>query len=162
MIRLASVIALSALALSGCGGGGATDEAAESASRLLTAAVENDRTAFEAEIDRPAVREDVRRQVNALARSEVLEVDGGPSDFALDRMISPDAIRLVDPSGQALTSPPTPDQVAPLLKPAGDGRVCLRGASRDCLLTFALAHKRWRLVGMKAMDLRIEVASAGD
>lgn len=161
MIRLGPLVVLASLALAACGGG-APKGAAESASRLLAAAVYEDDAAFEAEIDRPAVREDVRRQVNALARNEVLEVDGGPSDFALDRMISPIAIRLVDPSGQALAAPPTAEQIAPMLKPAGEDRVCLRGEGRECLLTFAKEPGGWRLVGMKAMDLRIEVAEAGD
>ena len=161
MIRQAAVLCLSAAALAACGGG-APSGAAESASRLLAAAVYEDRVGFEAEIDRPAVREDIRRQVNALARDAVLEVDGGPSDFALDRMISPEAIRLVDPSGEALVTPPTVEQVAPMMKPAGEGRVCLHGESRECLLTFAKDAEGWRLVGMKAMDQRIEVAQTGD
>lgn len=161
MIRVGLALVLSSLALSACGGS-APKAAAETASRLLAAAVYEDDAAFEAEIDRPAVREDIRRQVNALARDEVLEVDGGPSDFALDRMISPIAIRLVDPAGQALATPPSADQLAPMLKPAGEDRVCLRGEGRECLLTFAKEPEGWRLVGMKAMDLRIEVASAGD
>lgn len=168
MFRASFLLAFAALALTGCGGG-APKGAAESASRLLAAALNNDRVAFEAEIDRAAVREDVRRQVADLARATSLEVDGGPSEFALDRMISPDAVRVVDAQGHRLTTPPTARQVAPMMKPVEGRRVCLRDAEApdDCLLTFARGKdakvgETWRLVGMKAMDLRIEVARLGD
>lgn len=168
MFRAPLLLAVAALALSGCGGA-APKGATESASRLLAAALNNDRVAFEAEIDRAAVRDDLRRQVAAMARSTGLEVDGGPSEFALDRMISPDAVRLVDGQGHRLTTPPTARQVAPMMKPIDGKRVCLRDAEApdDCLLTFAKgkaakAGEGWRLVGMRAMDLRIEVARLGD
>lgn len=161
MIRVGLILALSSLVLAACGEP-APKGATESASRLLAAAVYRDDDAFEAEIDRPAVREDIRRQVSALARTDALEVDGGPSDFALDRMISPAAIRVVSPEGEALATPPTAEQVAPMMRRVGAGQVCLQGASEECLLTFVRAGDGWRLVGMKAMDLRIVVAGAGD
>jgi hypothetical protein len=167
MFRVTLVLAFAALGLSACSSG-APKAAAETASRLLAAALNNDRVAFEAEIDRNAVREDVRRQVADLARSTALEVDGGPSEFALDRMISPDAVRVVDATGHRPSIPPTARQVAPLMKVIDGKRVCLRDAETpgDCLLTFAKgrnpkAGDHWRLVGMKAMDLRVEVASVG-
>jgi hypothetical protein len=42
--------------------------------------------------------------------------------------------------------------------------VCLPAdeAAKRCLLTFGKSEKRWRLVGMQAMDLTIEVADASD
>jgi hypothetical protein len=137
--------------------------AAESASRLLTAAHKGDRVAFEALIDRAAVRADVRRQMTELAQGSALDVDGGPSEFALDRMISPQAFRLVHAgSGEALKSPPTPRQVAPLMRALDAKHACLRDkdAPSECLLTFAKGKGQWRLVGMKAMGLRIELAAA--
>jgi len=168
MLRAAPVfatvlLAIAAFGLSSCNGA-APKGAAETASRLLTAAYKNDRVAFEAEIDRAAVREDVRRQVNEMARSKALEVDGGPSEFALDRMISPDALRLVDASGARLTTPPTARQVASLMKVVDTNHACVRDAEspKNCLLTFAKGKDpKWRLVGMRALDLRIEVAAAG-
>lgn len=161
MIRQLSLIALAGLALAGCGGA-APQGAAESASRLLTAAFKGDRVAFEAEIDRAAVREDVRRQVTQLAQATSLEVDGGPSEFALDRMISPQAFRLVHAgSGEALRAAPTAEQVAKVMRPVDANHACLWDAEapKTCLLTFARDKKQWRLVGMKAMGLRIELAA---
>jgi hypothetical protein len=159
MRRFPFVLAFAVLGLSACNGD-PPKGAAESASRLLTAALNNDRVAFEAEIDRAAVRQDVRRQVAELAHSTALDVDGGPSEFALDRMISPDAVHVVDSAGHRLATPPTADQVAPLMKAVDDKHVCLRdaGGERGCLLTFAKGKAHWRLVGMKAMDLRIQLA----
>jgi hypothetical protein len=167
MLRATLVLCLAALGLSACNGA-APKSAAESASRLLTAAYNNDRVAFEAEIDRAAVRDDVRRQVSEMARATTLDVDGGPSEFALDRMISPDAVRIVDKRGAPLTAAPTTQQVAPLMKVVDAQHVCVRDAEspQNCLLTFAKgtdaqAKGRWRLVGMRALDLRVEVASVG-
>jgi hypothetical protein len=167
MLRVTLVLALAALGLSACNGA-APKAAAESASRLLAAAYNNDRVAFEAEIDRAAVRDDVRRQVSEMARATALDVDGGPSEFALDRMISPDAVRIVDKQGAPLTAAPTAQQVAPLTKVVDARHVCVRdaGSPQNCLLTFAKgtdaqAKGHWRLVGMRALDLRVEVASVG-
>ncbi|MGA0606109.1 hypothetical protein ACO2Q0_08915 [Phenylobacterium sp. VNQ135] len=156
MLRIGAVLALSALGLvlGGCDGRARTDAAA-TAERLLKAVEARDRVAFEAEIDRDAVREDVRRQMVAWARERGLEVEGGPSEFALDRMISPDAFTVV----RAQDGKPLKDRMK-----VEDGKVCLpseEGAHR-CLLTFGREEKRWRLVGMQAMGLTIEVAQAGD
>jgi hypothetical protein len=164
MLRKRLTLALVAAGLGSCGPATRHD-AAQTASRLLAAVVHGDRAAFEAAIDRPAVRDDVRRQMAALAQAAGLEVDGGPSEFALDRMITPEAIALVGAeSGQALTVPPTPRRVAAQMKRVGDDRACLREAPQDqtCALTFARSDDRWRLVGMKAMGLTIEVPEAGD
>ena len=157
----AGLLLAAGLSLAGCGGA-APPGAAESASRLLTAAFTGDRVAFEAQIDRAAVREDIRRQVTGLAKGAALDVDGGPSEFALDRMISPAAFRLVHAgSGEALSHAPTAKQVAPLMRLVDGRHACLKDAEapQRCLLTFGKAGRSWRLVGMQAMDLRIELAS---
>ena len=167
MLRRTAIILAAGLSLAGCGGaaphGGVPGAAAESASRLLTAAFTGDRVAFEALIDRAAVREDLRRQVTGLAKGAALDVEGGPSDFALDRMISPAAFRLVHAgSGEALSQAPTAKQVAPLMRAVDARHACLRDAAapQTCLLTFAKGKGQWRLVGMRAMGLRIELAAA--
>ena len=159
MRRKFLVLAILALPLSACGPS-APKGAAETASRLLAAAMMNDRVAFEAEIDRDALRADMRRQVMEMARTKALDVEGGPSEFALDRMISPDAIRLVDAKGHRLTEAPEPGEVRGMLKTVDTGHVCLRQGDADCLLTFGKSKSGWRLVGMKARDMTIQVAEA--
>lgn len=156
------LLAVSPVGLTGCGPGKPQAGAAETASRLLDAAVKNDRVAFEAQIDRNAVRADVRRQVAEVARTSTLDVDGGPSEFALDRMISPEAIKVVRAgAGQPLSQGPTPAQVAPLMKTVDGKHACL-AEQGVCLLTFAKAKGGWRLVGMKAMGLQIAVSEGAD
>ncbi|WP_293907710.1 hypothetical protein [Phenylobacterium sp.] len=159
MYRAPAILVFAALGLSACGGS-APQSATESASRLLAAAVKGDRVAFEAQIDRTAVREDVRRQVAEMGRATLLDVDGGASEFALDRMISPAAFRVVRAgSGEALRTAPTPGQVARLMTQVDGRHACLKDVKAGpCLLTFAKAKDRWRLVGMKATDLTIAVA----
>lgn len=164
MPRRLFVLAALALPLAGCGGA-APRGAAESASRLIAAALKDDRAAFEAQIDRKAVREDLRRQVAAVARTDALEVDGGPSEFALDRMIGPQALTVIAAgSGRTPAAPPSASAVAAQMKMIDDKRACVRAAPSggDCVLTFARADRGWRLVGMKAMGARLEVSEAGD
>ncbi|MDZ4373972.1 MAG: DUF2939 domain-containing protein [Phenylobacterium sp.] len=155
MLALASILGLG---LAGCGGS-APKGAVDSAGRLLSAAVAGDRAAFEAEIDRAAIREDLRRQVNAMARTSALEVDGGPSEFALDRMIGPDAVRLVGPDGELLREAPTTRELSRQMRVIDRDHVCVQRAvsPRDCVLTFGRGPEGWRLVGMRAMDRTIEV-----
>lgn len=160
MIRRFIFACFIAASLAGCSVGGAGG-AAETASRLLAAAAKGDRVAFEAEIDRPAVRDDVRRQMSQVARTRSLDVEGGPSEFTLDRMISPDALRMVRAgTGETVTAAPSARQIAARMKTIDGKHACLRdsAAPERCLLTFGKAKGSWRLVGMQAADLRIEIA----
>jgi hypothetical protein len=127
---------------------------------LLAAAQAGDAPRFEALIDRPVLRADLRGQMIAVARANGLDV-GGPSDLALDRMIGPQALKLVRAGDQApLAAPPAESQVAALLKPLDKTRVCLHDLTpqQKCLMTFAREPAGWRLVGMPAGDLTIEIA----
>ncbi|THD74382.1 MAG: DUF2939 domain-containing protein [Phenylobacterium sp.] len=152
------VAALGALAgtLQACGGGADSDPVG-AAQGLLTAVQAGDAKAFEAVLDRPAIRADLRRQMTGLALASGLDV-GGPSDFALDRMIVPQAFKLVEADGgAALPGPPSKAQVAALVKHTGGGRACLHDLSpgQRCLLTFAHEKPGWRLVGMPAANLTV-------
>lgn len=155
-----SVVALSALALalSACGANPKTD-ASKDIARFLDAARRTDRQAFAAGLDRAEVQSDIRGQVVAFARMKGVDIDGGPSEFAIDRMIAPEAFHLIDArTGQPLTAGPSPAQVALMLKVRNSTRVCIDDAtSHSCRITFAKRDGGWRLVGMPATDLRIEV-----
>lgn len=161
MVRMgAAWLAITLLAgLGGCDSGVRKD-AAKGAQPLFAAVVARDRVAFEKVLDRRAVREDLRGQLVAVARANGVEVDGGPSEFALDRMIQPEALRLVDAAGQPVAKAPTVEELAGRLKIEGKTRVCLTDAGK-CQLTFAKSKgpdgKRWRLVGMRAQDLTVQV-----
>ena len=159
MLRIGATAALCALALclSACGGKPPA-AAVEAARKLLAAAQAGDRVAFEAVIDRQALREDLRRQMAEVARESALDVDGGPSEFALDRIIGPTAVRVV--RAEASVEPPTQEDVARRMKLVGRGRACLTdgGLAGKCLLTFAKGKPGWRLVGMQALDVEVQLA----
>ncbi len=147
--------ALSALVLllGGCGVG-ARGDAAEDVARFLAAAQSHDRVAFEAQVDRPTVRDDLRRRIAEAARADSLDVDGGPSEFTLDRMIAPAVIHVVDSAGEPLAEAPRPSQVATALKKVDDGKVCLQREG-GCLLTFARSKEGWRLVSMPPSNVTV-------
>lgn len=162
MVRWVRASALLALGLSiaGCGGGKKDGDATAAAEALLAAVQTGDAKSFEAHLDRAALRADLRGQLQAVAAASALDVAGGPADFALDRMIAPEAFHLVrSQDGAQMTTPPTIGQVAPLMTTTGKDRACLHdlAAPQRCLLTFARGDKGWRLVAMPAADLRIRL-----
>lgn len=136
---------------------------------FLAATARGDAAGFEAGLDRAAVRADLRRQLVAVAQANGVEVDGGPSDPALDRMIVPEAVRQVaaEGGGPALETA-TAAELTPRLKKLPGDKVCLHDSTAEqaCLLTFARQKAvkarpaAWRLVGMQApdqaMDLGVE------
>src|SRR3569623_510929 len=97
-----------ALALAGCSLD-AKGDAAKAVASFLAAAKADDTAAFEAALDRPALRIALRDQLAALARSSGLDVNGGPSEFAMDRMITPQLVRRAE-AGAGLPDAPTPAQ----------------------------------------------------
>lgn len=157
MFRKGLVVALSALALlmSACGLDVRAD-ASQGIARFLDAVRRADRQGFEASIDRPALRSDLGGQLAELGRASGVDV-GGPSEFALDRMITPDAFSLVEArTGQALPMAPTAAQVALLMTVRDPNHACVDDpATHRCLLSFAKRDGVWRLVGMRAIDLKI-------
>jgi hypothetical protein len=160
MLRRNLVVALTALAvtLGGCDIGVRAD-ASKAIERFLTAVHDDDRKAFEAAIDRAALRADLRDQLTDLARAKGVVVEGGPSEFALDRMINPAAFRLVEArTGQALPAAPKVAAIALMMHVRDRSHVCVGDPGKPrCLLSFAKRDGTWRLVGMQATDLKIEV-----
>jgi hypothetical protein len=162
MVRWLRAAALVALVMTAQGCAKEPDADASGAIQaLLAAAQAGDAKAFEAYLDRPALRADLREQMIGLAHANGLDV-GGPSDFALDRMIGPQAFKLVQAgAGAPLAGAPSIAQVSALLKTLDKTRVCLHDLTpqQKCLLTFAREAPGWRLVGMPAADLTIEVGA---
>lgn len=161
MVRWLRAAALGALLITSAGCGEKPEkEAAGAVQGLLAAAHAGDAKAFEAWLDRPAIRADLRQQLLSVARAGGLEVDGGPSDSALDRMIAPEALHLIQAGvGAPLAAPPSARQVALIVRKVDARRVCVHdlGPKQDCVLTLAREAAGWRLIGMLAADLKIEV-----
>ena len=160
MLRKLSAAAATAffLVLGGCGLGVRAD-AAHDIARFLDAARRDDRPAFEAALDRPALRADLHDQITDLGRGKLLEVDGGPSEFTLDRRVTPRSVQLAAAhSGLDASAAPTPAQVAARLKIRDRAHACLAPAGQDrCVLSFSKRAGAWRLAGLQAADLRAPV-----
>ena len=138
-----------AVLLSACGGGMRTKGSAAIAS-FLAVAQGGDRRALEPLLDRTALRADLTAQISDLAKRHAVDVGEGPSEFAVDRMITPQAVRLtaarVAPGWPAH---PTAAQIVPHMKAKDSRHVCLEeAATKRCLLTFAQKDGAWRLTGM--------------
>jgi hypothetical protein len=153
-INIAASAAL--LALAGCSIDVRAD-AAQGVAKFLDAVRRDDRKAFEAAIDRPALRADLRDQLADVGRAKDLDIEGGPSEFALDRMITPDAFRLVSArTGEPLPMAPSAAQVALLMTVKDKSHVCLGDeAGRRCALAFAKRGGAWRLTAMRATELKV-------
>jgi hypothetical protein len=143
------------LVLGGCSLGVRAD-AAKSIAHFLDAARRGDRPTFEAALDRPALRADLHDQITDIGRGKQLEIDGGPSEFTLDRRVTPRSVQLA--AARAGLDPavaPTPAGVAARLRVRGRAHACLGPPGQDrCVLTFSKRAGAWRLAGMQAADLR--------
>lgn len=139
---------LLALSLSACGFGARRSGSAAIAN-FLAAAQKEDRAAFEAALDRPALRSDLSEQLADVGKTHAVDV-GGPSEFALDRMISPQAIRLTASRvGPGWPATPTAAQIIPHMKARGLNFVCLEeGTTKKCLLSFKQENGTWKLAAM--------------
>jgi hypothetical protein len=163
MVRKHWVAALAVLLVTaqGCARKPAQRPEAGAVQALLASAWSEDPRGFEAVVDRPAVRADLRQQLLRVAQANTLSIEGGASDAALDRMITPHAFRLVTAgSGAPLSAAPSRAQTAALLKPIGRNSVCVHDETpaQACLLTFAKLKSGWRLVGMAPAGFTIAVA----
>ena len=157
VLRLFPRAALGALVLliSACGVSDPRGKAAGDIGRFLDAVAADDQAAFERLVDRPSVRADLKRQAAEVARAEALEVDGGASDFAMDRMISPATLRLIA-SADGLAATPDAATLKAGLKRLDDHSVCLPVSvePETCLLTFRRqGDGPFRLSGMQASAL---------
>lgn len=154
--RVPLAVAILCLGLSACGLDVRAD-AAQGIARFLDAVRRDDHKAFETAIDRPALRNDLRDQLADLGRAKDIDIDGGPSEFALDRMITPEAFRLVSArNGQPLPIAPTSAQVAVMMRVKDKTHVCLGDSDgHHCALAFAKQGGAWRLTGMRAAELKV-------
>jgi hypothetical protein len=143
--------------LAGCGLGERGD-ASRAIARFLAAADKGDRTAFEAGVDRKALRADLADQMADLGRNHGLDIGEPPTEFVLDRLISPLAVQ----QAATRTAPnwparPTAQQIVPRMKVRDITHVCLEEqGSKKCLLTFTKADGAWRLTAMPAGALHAQ------
>ena len=153
-----ALLAILALVLSGCATAQRYDAAGD-VHALLVAIRDNDRAAFDARVDRPALK----RQIESRLLAETRKADAGDGLTALSLLLSP---VLADVAGDILVQPrvfrsvaeyygygpdtpiPNPLVIGAQLKSAGDGRVCAtRKKDGPCVLVFTQTAGTWRLSG---------------
>lgn len=160
-----------ACALAGC----ATTNrlsAAGDVHRLLVAVRDDDKAAFDAHVDRPALRARIQARLVDKTRTANLGAGltgiglwlSGPIAGAADSLfIQPSFFRAVaDYYGYRPGAPiPGVISLATVLTPLPDGRVCVTARSRGpCLLTFADEAGIWRLVDIDAESAIFGAAKA--
>ncbi len=150
MFRKGPVIAFGALALVLSACGGVRARGSEAIANVFSAVQRQDHKAFEAALDRSKLRSDLGDQLTEVGRSRAVDV-GAASEFALDRMITPQAIRLTAARiAPGWPQAPTAAQIVAHMKVQDRRHVCLEEAvTRRCLLSFAQEDGVWRLVGMR-------------
>lgn len=153
-------LALAALILSSCATAQRYDAAGD-VHALLVAIRDNDQQAFDARVDRPALK----RQIEARMLAEARKAGGGDGLAALGALIAP---ALAEVAGKALIQPgvfravaeyygydpatplPGPMVIGGQLRHVAEGQVCAtRKKDGPCLLTFTEEAGTWRLSGFE-------------
>ena len=149
-------IALLALALSACATATRYDAAGD-IHALLVAIRDNDRQAFDAHVDRPALKAQMKSRLTAamVQRGGALggalaQMLGGVSDAVVDAAVQPQVFLAVAETKGYRPSKPLPGRVAitgSLRYLEGD-RVCVVDKKDGpCLLVFRNEGGTWRLIG---------------
>jgi hypothetical protein len=153
-LRLAAAAAL--LLVVGCQRAQTQLDAAEDIRGFLTAVRENDRGAFEARVDRAALKADLTRQFQSQAgRGDPasLLLGSAAGEQLLDQLIAPETFSFaMSKAAPTLNRTPTAPEIAASLKTLSPERVCLPSGGPDgpCAITFAKSGGAWKLVGIAA------------
>lgn len=154
------ILALSALALSACATAQRYDAAGD-VHALLVSIRDDDRAAFDARVDRPALKRQIESRLLAETRKadtngtlKALSVLLAPAlaEFAGDTLVQPRVFRSVaDYYGYGPNTPiPPPLVIGGQLRAVGDGQVCAtRSKNGPCLLVFTQEAGVWRLSGFE-------------
>lgn len=149
--------AAAVLLLAGCATAEKLD-AANDVHKLLLSIRDNDQAAFEAHVDREALKDVIAERVAAEAGKDTryggLAAVFAPAlaDFAGDTLIQPHVFKAVAAQYgyTADTSTPGPVAISGALKTLPDGRVCAtRKKDGPCLLVFTKEQGTWKLTGFE-------------
>lgn len=162
------LMSLLALALASCASVRKLD-AANDVHALLISIRDNDQAAFDAHVDRPALKREIERRVRAEgAKDERLGalaaiLAPGLAELAGETLVQPSVFRSVaEHYGYTpKTKIPGPLAISQALKPLPDGRMCAtKSKDGPCLLYFSQGvDDRWRLSGFEGevRDLKLRV-----
>jgi hypothetical protein len=159
--RAASLVLCLALALGACADVERYDAAGD-VHALLISIRDDDQAAFDAHIDRRALKRELRERLTAEA---IRRTGGDPAigalaaiaarplaDAATDILVQPEVFRAVaDYLGYSRSQPiPGPFVIASALRRIDDEHVCVVDKKRDqCLLVFTQEDQVWRLSGFQ-------------
>ena len=153
----AFVLSLAMVALAACASVQRLD-AANDVHALLISIRDDDQAAFDAHIDRAALKQELQAKLNERAAKDQtlrgLASILGPAvvDFAGDALVQPRVFLLVaEHYGYTpQTKIPNVVEIAGALKPLPDGRVCaVSKKDGPCLLVFTKEQGVWRLTGFQ-------------
>ena len=163
----ALLLGFAVLALASCASVQRLDAAGD-VHALLISIRDDDQQAFDAHVDRPALKQELQEKLDAqLSKNEQLRGFAallGPAvvDFAGDALVQPNVFRLVAEHYGYTRHTPIPNsvEIAGVLKPLPDGRVCaVSKKDGPCLLIFTKEQGVWKLTGFEgdAKMLRLKL-----
>jgi len=163
-------IALLALALSACATATRYDAAGD-IHALLVAIRDNDGPAFDAHVDRPALKAQMKERLTAAAIQRggalgglLVQTFGGLTDSLVDAAVQPQVFLAVAEAKGYRPSQPLPGRVAitgSLRYLEGD-RVCVTGKTDGpCLLVFRNEAGTWRLIAFEGPLDALKLPKAG-
>jgi hypothetical protein len=160
------LIGLLALALSGCATARKLD-AANDVHALLIAIRDNDQAAFDAHVDRGALKQELQARMMTEARKDsrlgplAAILAPGLAELAGETLVQPRVFkRVAEHYGYtAQTKIPGPLGISQALKPLPDGRMCAtRKKDGPCLLIFTKdAEGHWRLSGFEGAPAELNL-----
>jgi ABC-type molybdate transport system substrate-binding protein len=162
MVQLrAAALCLAFFTAAGCQQASTQLDAAEDVRAFLTAVQAKDTTAFNAHVDREALKADLQRQFQAQAGEDATsQLLGSAAGGALiERLIVPETFAFaMDRAAPTLKRTPTTPEIAAALKTVSEDRVCLPSGGREgpCAITFARQGDTWRLVSIAATGVAVQ------
>ncbi len=157
-IRTLLTLSLAAASLSACATATRYDAAGD-VHALLVAIRNNDHAAFDARVDRPALKAQIESQLVRKARGSnigggwqaaVIALAGPAADLAGEALVQPETFRYAANYYGYTPDKPIPDRITLTagLRYIGADQVCAaKTKSGPCLLTFTLEGGTWRLSG---------------
>ncbi|HEY4029871.1 MAG TPA: DUF2939 domain-containing protein [Caulobacteraceae bacterium] len=168
-MRLAPLVFL-ALMLSGCATVTRYDAAGD-IHALLAAIRDNDRQAFDAHVDRPELKAQMKSRLTATAIRRggafggiLAQALGGVSDVLVDAAVQPQVFLAVAEAKGYQPSRPLPSRVAitSSLRYLEGDRVCVTGKKDGpCLLVFRNEAGTWRLIAFEGPLDQLRLPKAG-
>ena len=134
-------------------------DAARDVHAFLKAAREGDRTTFDRHVDRPALKANLRGEIDEVLAGQ--PIPARMRDQLLDQLVDnlgPEMFQVATQGvGPLAGRTPSAAEIAAVLKPLGSTQVCLppQPGADQCAATFEKRGDTWRLVAVDSSSLRV-------